>query len=84
MLGPEQSMYLMRDRPRREGDMHQVFLGLFDRLRDCDRHFGSFPFPDADPSLSISHDNQRAEVEPLPTLYDLRHSVDKDNLVLQA
>jgi hypothetical protein len=84
MLGTEQPMYLMRDRPGRKGNMHQVFFGLLDRLRDCDGHFGSLPFPDTDPSLSIADDNQRAEVEPLATLYNLRHSVDKDNLVLQA
>jgi hypothetical protein len=64
--------------------MHKVFLGLLDRLRDRHRHFRSLPFPDADPSLSISNDNQRAEVEPLSTLHDFRHAVDKDNLVLQA
>src|SRR5262249_18399931 len=84
MLGTEQPMYLMRDRPGRKGNMHQVFFGLLDRLRDCHGHFGSLPFPDTDPPLSITDDNQRAEVEPLATLYNLRHSVDKDNLVLQA
>jgi hypothetical protein len=64
--------------------MHQVFLGLFDRLRNRDGHFGSFPFPDPDPSLSIPHDNQCAEVEPLSTFHNFRHSVDKNNLVFQA
>jgi hypothetical protein len=77
-------MYLVRNRPRGKGDMHQVFLSLFNRLRDRYGHFGGLPFPDAHPSLSISNDNQRAEVEPLSTLHDFRHAVDKDNLVLQA
>src|SRR5688572_20121034 len=84
MLGPEQPVNLMRNRPGRESDVHQVFLGLFDRLRNRDRHFGSLPFPDTDPPLSISHDNQCAEIEPFSTLYDFGHSVDKNNLVLQA
>ena len=84
MLGPEQPMDLVRNRPRREGDMHQVFLSLFNRLRDRDGHFGGLPFPDAHPSLSISNDDQRTEVEPLSTLHDFRHAVDKDHLVLQA
>jgi hypothetical protein len=84
MLGPEQPMYLVRNRSRCEGDMHQIFLGLLYRLRDRDGHFGGLPFPNAHPSLSISNDNQRTEVEPLSTLHDFRHAVDKDNLVLQA
>jgi hypothetical protein len=84
MLGPEQPMHLVRNRPRREGDMHQVFLGLFDRFRDCDWNFSRLSLPDADPPLSISHDNQCAEVEPFPTLHDFRHSIDKNNLVFQA
>jgi hypothetical protein len=84
MLGSEQPMYLMCNCPGREGNMHQVFLGLFNRLRDRYGNFGSFPFPDTDPSLSIPHDNQRAKVEPLPALHDFRHPVDKNNLVFQA
>jgi hypothetical protein len=84
MLSPEQPMYLVCNRPRCEGDMHQVFLSLFNRLRDCDGHFGRLPFSDAHPSLAIPNDNQRTKVEPLSTLYDFRHAVDKDNFVLQA
>jgi hypothetical protein len=84
MLGTEQPMDLVRNRSRGEGDMHQVFLGLFNRLRDRDRHFGGLSFSNADPSLSISDDNQRAEVKPLSTLDDFCDAVDKDNLVLQA
>jgi hypothetical protein len=64
--------------------MHQVFLGLFNCLGDRYRHFSSLPFPDANPSLTISNDNQRAEVESLSTLHDFGHAVDKDNLILQA
>jgi hypothetical protein len=77
-------MDLVRDRPGRESDMDQVFFSLFDRLRNRYRDFSGLPFPDTDPSLPISDDNQRAEVEPLSSLYDFRHSVDKNNLVLQA
>jgi hypothetical protein len=84
MLGPEQPMYLVRNRSGRESNMHQVLLGLLNRLRDRYGHFSSLPFPDADPSLSISNNNQRAEVEPLSTLHNFRHAVDKDNFVLQA
>jgi hypothetical protein len=84
MLGAEQPVHLVRNRPGRKGDVHQVFLGLFDRLGDRNRHFGSLPFPDADPSLSISHDNECAEIESLSALHDFRYSVDKNNLVFQA
>jgi hypothetical protein len=84
MLGTEQPMDFVRDRPGCKGNMHQVFFGLLDRLRDCDGHFGSLPFPDTDPPLSITDDNQRTEVEPLATLHNLCHSVDKDNFVFQA
>jgi hypothetical protein len=82
VLGSEQSMDLVRNRSGSEGDMDQVFLRLFNRLRDCDRHFGSLPFSDTDPPLSISNDNQRTKVEAFPTLHDLRHAVDEDNLIL--
>jgi hypothetical protein len=84
MLGAEQSMHLVRNRSRRKGDMHQVFLGLLNRLCDRNGHFRSLPFPDADPPLSISNNNQCAKVEPLSTLDDFRNAVDKDDFVLQA
>jgi hypothetical protein len=84
MFSAKQPMYLMCNRSRGEGDMHEVFFGLFNRLRDRYRHFGGLSFPDADPSLSIPNDNQGTEVEPLSTLHDFRHAVDKDNLVLKA
>jgi hypothetical protein len=82
MLGSEQPMDLVRNRSGGEGDMDQVFLRLFNRLRDCDRHFGGLPFSDTDPPLSISNDNQRTKVEAFSTLHDLRHAVDEDHLIL--
>jgi hypothetical protein len=57
MFGAEQPMDLVRNCPGCEGNVHQVFLGLLDRLRDCDGHFGSFPFPNPNPSLSIADHN---------------------------
>jgi hypothetical protein len=84
MFRAKHSMYLVRNRSGGESDMDQVFFGLFNRLGDRDRHFSGLSFPDADPSLPISNDHQRTEVEPLSTLHNFRHAIDKDNLVLQA
>jgi hypothetical protein len=57
MFGTEQPMHLVRNCPGREGNVHQVLLGLFDRLRDCDRYFGRFPLSNPNPSLSITDHN---------------------------
>jgi hypothetical protein len=84
MLGTKQPMDLVRNRSRGEGDMHQVFLGLFNCLGNRNRHLSRLSLTDADPTLSISYDNQRTKVEPFSTLHDFCHAVDKDNLILQA
>jgi hypothetical protein len=84
MLGPEQPMYLVRNRSRGEGNMNQIFLGLFNRLRNRDRHFGGLPFSNPDPPLSISNNDECTKVEALSPLHDFRHSVDEDNFIFQA
>jgi hypothetical protein len=84
MLGPEQSMYLVRNRSRGEGNMNQIFLGLFNRLRNRDRHFGGLPFSNPDPPLSISNNDECTKVEALSPLHDFCHSVDEDNFIFQA
>ena len=70
--------------PDLSGTWTRFFLACSHGFRDGDRHFRSFAFADADPALSITHDNQRAEIESLSTFHDFRHPVDKDNLILQA
>ena len=84
MLAPEEAMDLVRDRLILERDVHQVFLGLFNRLRDGHRHFGRFAFADADPALAIPDDDERSEIEPFAALDHLRDPVDEHYLVFET
>jgi hypothetical protein len=61
-----------------------MLLRLFNGFRYGNRHFGGLSFADSHPALSVSHDDKRAEVEPLPAFDHLRHPVDKDDFILEA
>jgi hypothetical protein len=84
MLAAEKAMHFMWDRAALEGNVNKVLLGLFDGLGDGNWDLGGFPFADPDPTMAITDNDQRTEVEPLTALHHLRDAIDEDDFVFQA
>ena len=81
MLSAEQAMDFMGNRSTLQGDMHQVFLGLFDGLRDSDRDLGSLALADPHPAMTVTHDDQCTEVKPLAAFHHFRNAIDENDFV---
>jgi hypothetical protein len=77
-------MDFMRDGSALQRDMNEVFLGLFDSLRDGDRDFSSLSLTNPNPPVTVTDDNERAEVEALSTLHNFCDTVNEDHLVFEA
>jgi hypothetical protein len=64
--------------------MDEIFLCLLHGFRDGHRYFRRFALANADPSLSVTHNDERAEIEALAALDNFGNAVDKHDLVLKA
>src|SRR5205823_608763 len=77
------------DAPAVEPQLHvgrqharQAFLGAIDALADRFRHFVGLAESEADQSVMIACDYQRAEAEAASALHDFRDAIDMDDLFL--
>src|SRR6266478_8069474 len=79
--GAKSSDYFMRYRPVLNRHADQAFLGAIDALANRLRHFVGLAEAEADQSVVIAGDHQRAEAEAPSTLHDFRDAVDMDDLL---
>src|SRR5713226_3598095 len=77
----ETSDHFMRYRPVLDRHAHQAFLGAIDALANRLGHFVGLAEAEADQSIVIARDHQRAEAESASALHNLRDPVDMDDLL---
>src|SRR5262249_22428805 len=74
----------MRDGRPREWHSNQVLLGRLDALLDGGRHLFRLADAEADDTMSVADDDQRAEAQVLAALDDLRDAVNRNDRVLDV
>src|SRR6478672_982875 len=84
VFAAKQAMDLVWNGSRLEWNMDEILLCLLHSFRDGDRYFRGLALTDADPPLSVTHHDERAEIEALTAFDDFGDTVDEHDLILEA
>jgi hypothetical protein len=71
----------MGNGPVNKGKIHHITLGVLDCFADSFRHFTCLSKTTANLTVTVAHDDQRAEAEAPAALYDLGHTINGDDLI---
>ena len=65
-----------------EGNLDQIFLGVFDSLADRVRNLAGFADAETNGAVAVAHDDQSGKFEDTSALYRFGNTVDGNDFLL--